>query len=185
MIIIKIARRIVRVRRQVILTLGDGGAGSFLDSSVSVVPASQVTVGDIDEYVASNRAVSEMEEFLMSGKLGVQAYVDGEPAGHAWATSSRDSEMTVNGYFRLPPNASLIHHCRVSEKYRGRGVYGAMLRQLVALLGEAEGGLVILDAERGNRASIVGAGRAGFKVVGEGTYIQIVGKTVATRQRGI
>ena len=174
--------RVIRLRRQTIMILSQTDPEPARDPSLTVVQATFESLDDTTQYAPSPASLLQLRGFLESGRMGVQAYLNGVPSGHAWATTSASTPVVVNGYFRLPPHSALIHHCRVAEGHRGRGIYGAMLRHLskVALASGAE--RVLLDADTANTPSISGAGRAGFRVIGYGIYLQIAGTTVLRRQ---
>ena len=81
---------------------------------------------------------------------------------------SRRGEMIGRYFFPLDNGCIVLSHCMTFPQFRHRGFYTAMLRQIVAQLGQT-GERLFIDCADYHVASVRGIGQAGFHRIGTGT----------------
>ena len=174
-----------RVRRLRLFCLEDQGAlqAGPARLPIAIAPATPADATPIAELRGLVRA-NAFGRYLAEGQLGVYAWLERRVVGHAWAVICRAERHRANGYFDLGRDEALIHSCYVDEAHRGQGIYPAMLAALGQRLFE-EAGIrrIWIDTEAGNRASLRGIAKVGFKPVGEGLYIQYRRRLLFKRTR--
>lgn len=175
-----------KLRRQRILCLEDPG---------QIVPVVAKVKVEISEITADNahrvtdfRPDAHVANFLRNlrqGQVGVFAWLGAKVVGHAWAHVCRGLPYRANGYMDIQPGEAFIHYCNVSPAHRGQWIYPSMLAALSERLFAAQHvHRVLIDSEAANTASLRGIAKAGFRCVGDGTYLQILGRLVFKRFAG-
>lgn len=104
----------------------------------------------------SNEIVSAFRRRLESGEIGLFAYHQAKAIAHGWMIVNRGtSPIFANRYFRLRPREALVNFCNVDEKYRGQGVYQAMLCELYRYgFANEPIDVIYIDTERANVPSM-------------------------------
>lgn len=114
----------------------------------------------------SGEIISVFQRYLEREDLGLFAYYQGSAVAHGWMVINRGaSPMTANGYFPLCPREALVHFCNVDERYRGNGIYQALLCELYrTAFAEEPVNQIYIDTERSNVASAKAIGRTALFV---------------------
>lgn len=159
-------------------------AGTAATTELEVVPAS------LRELTALAAACPEQldaprlrraRERIRDGDRVFVARAAGELAHIAWLGTREEivASHEVGTDVRLPLDGpqALIYDCWTPASMRGRGVYPAVLRALIA---EATGDAVWIFCERGNHASRRGIGKAGFTPVQRMGRVRWFGRTRRT-----
>jgi RimJ/RimL family protein N-acetyltransferase len=177
-------RRVLRVRRQRVFYLCDPDDIVAVNAKAAIIDITEVTLDNIDRVAdfRSERYVGTFRRLLEGGQYGVYAWRDLKVVGHAWAKVCRGCHCRVNGYMDIRQNEALIHFCSVSQDQRGRNIYPAMLGALCQrLFTEASVSRVFIDTDINNQASLRGIGKVGFRPLGTGLYILLLGHLVFKR----
>jgi len=93
-----------------------------------------------------------------------------------------ETRCRINGYLDLSEGEALMHHVRVREGYRRKYIFSAMAYSMAATL--LEGGIVtrvLCDFDVRNQGTRRGLDKVGFKPLGSGIYIQLLGRLVYRR----
>ena len=176
-------QRALRVRRQIIFYL-QTPVQTVAINVQAVITITEITPENVN-YVQTFRNAETARvffQFLNEDQLGVYAWLDSRVVGHAWAKVCRNTQYRANGYLDICQNEALIHYCYVDENHRGKNIYPAMLIALCENLHFSRGvARILIDTEVDNIASIRGIQKAGFTLLGTGTYVQFVGHLIWKR----
>jgi GNAT superfamily N-acetyltransferase len=166
--------KLVKHKRQFVFFLDDISNMINLDNrtDISIVRANCENVRDAITFRCSSQ-IEVFRNFIHEGQYGAYAYMNSKVVGHVWAEVCRKDFCKAEGYIKLNRDEALIHDCNVSEEYRGKGIYPAMLAFLLRLLFREKVARVLIDTEVNNFASVSGIEKVGFKLLGVGTYIFI------------
>jgi RimJ/RimL family protein N-acetyltransferase len=181
----KRTRRRIWVRRQEVFVIES--PQQIVDSPAAIpLELAPVTAENIErgrDFRAAS-TLADFARFLRKGYLGVYAIAADRVVGHAWAAVCRDTPIKAGGYFRLKPGEALILYCNVAPEQRGRRIYPAMLNELCRrLFRETATRRILVDTEADNASSLRGIARAGFRRLGRGLYVQVMGRLVFARLR--
>lgn len=171
---------IVKIRRQKIFFIDNPNDIStiLLNANIRLTNISYDNVEHIKDF-RSDKHITTFSKFLEDGQYGIYAWIDSKVVGHAWAKVCTKDSDKVNGYMDIFRDEALIHFCRVSENYRGKNIFPAMLETLcLRLFSEAKIWRVLIDTEVDNTASLRGINKVGFKPLGKGTYVQFRGRLI-------
>lgn len=97
--------------------------------------------------------------------------------GYAWVTTSPCQVSEIGFLLSVPQGAVYIYDCYVMPDSRGRGLYQALLQQILVDYRRPRRPrrfrAACIAAEPGNAASIRGIRRAGFQAVAQAHYVQV------------
>ena len=170
----------LKVRRQKIYFIDDINElrDIYLNDDVRFSDITFDNVEHIKDF-RSEKLITTFSEFLEDGQYGIYACMDSKVVGHAWAKVCTTQNTKVNGYINIFQNEALIHFCNVCEKHRGQNIYPAMLKILCQrLFSEAKILRVLIDTEMDNKSSLRGIRKVGFKSLGIGVYVQLLGRLI-------
>ena len=184
--VLSTAHGMLRIRRQRVFSLTDPAAIVVVDPKADI-EISRVTLDSVErvtDFRTANHA-AVFRRYLTDGQYGVYAWINGKVVGHGWAKVCTQSQCIVNRYMDLHKGEALIHYCNVNRAHRNKGVYTLMLASLChRLFDEAQVKHIIIDTEADNDASLRGIAKAGFKPIGRGTFVQLMGRRIFKRVTG-
>lgn len=113
----------------------------------------------------SQARIEEFRSFLARGDLGFYGYVEGRVVHRAWV---RPGPVRVPTWHSFAPldigeNEAWIHYCETAPEARGKGIYPAVLGEVVARLRKAGTTRCTIGTEASNLASRRGIEKAGFE----------------------
>ncbi len=125
------------------------------------VDASNVT--DVLAMEPEERVV-EFRRFLEQGDRGYYAYLDGRVVHRAWVQEGPRNAHLWHGHgdHLLGPGDAFIHYCETAVEARGRGIYPAVLRRVVADARRRGIRTITIATDLDNIASRHGIEKAGF-----------------------
>jgi ribosomal protein S18 acetylase RimI-like enzyme len=106
----------------------------------------------------------------------IAAWQDGELAGCCWLSTRREHVGELARTFVLPAGETYVWDCATVERFRGRGLYTALLREIVALLAGEGSRRVWIGAATTNRASNRAFEAAGFRPVLGVSSLRLAGR---------
>lgn len=154
--------------------IGSTMAHSVRKATIKDLPA-------IGAYVNSGSLTLFRQLLADSRSFGAVIETDGRVVGHGWCSGSKDGMDRYNGYIAIPANRALIHHCRIAEEHRGKGLFGSII-VFLASVSEFE---VIIDAEEKNIPSRRAIERCGFLPMYKLSVFRIGSRTVFTRSSSV
>jgi len=184
MSLISLLKRILLIRKQKIFIIQNK------KELKKVSPKIKVHITEINfnnlEYLKDFRGeeyINKFKKFLIENQIGIYAWNNNKVIGHAWAFICKEKRCKVNRYIYIKEGEALIHFCNVKEEYRGKNIYPFMLTNLSNFLFTSDRlNKILIDTEKDNISSIKGIEKAGFTFIGTGTYFQILGKLVYTKE---
>lgn len=148
------------------------------------IDISVVTFDNVDRAkdFRSDNIVCLFRRWLEDGSYGVYAWHESKVVGHLWAKVCRKRKCRLMGYMDVSQNEALLVWGAVSQKYRGKRIFTAMLVDLCRrLFTEARVSKIIADPEIDNDASLRAFRKIGFKEIGTGTYFSVRGRLIYHR----
>lgn len=107
---------------------------------------------------------------------------DGRIVTYGWVTHGKEHVGEMERYFNLHDSEAYIWHCGTISECRRKGLYSALLSQIIHRLAEEKSRGTIptiwIGASRLNQPSIQGIANAGFKRVADVTYRRIMNLTL-------
>lgn len=126
-----------------------------------------IAIGAADPQVVRER--------LATGRRCFVAYVTGAVAAYGWVSLGSERIGELERTMRMHPGEAYIWDCATLPAFRGRGLYTALLRHIVATLrGEGLRRLWI-GASLDNTPSIRGFRAAGFRPAVRLVYLRLLG----------
>lgn len=146
--------------------------------SVERFPAEHAVGGPTMESLrrgAGDRMPGQLRRLFGQGAELWIGWLDGQVVGVCWSRS----QQVRHDYFVPLGNAdATILSCMVVPKYRGRGIYPAMLGTMVGeLMDKQKVRRVLIDCKSWNKPSIRGIEKAGFSLVGKGLRVVCFGRS--------
>ena len=126
--------------------------------------------------LAQKKLISRWQSRIRDGEKVFIGRLDDEPAHYAWVSLKDEMHLSEIGKaFRLEAGAGFVYDCYTAESFRGRGIYTAVLRQLVEHLKRAAVEQVFIHCDRENVASRKGIESAGFELYSSYTRVKVFG----------
>lgn len=122
---------------------------------------------DGDAALAAAMAVPEVEVDARRrrGCRVIAAWQGDDLASYCWLSTGREHVGELARTFALPAGDTYVWDCATVERFRGRGLYTALLRAILDLLAAEGGRRVWIGAATTNRASNRAFESAGFRPV--------------------
>ncbi|MGP9707035.1 GNAT family N-acetyltransferase [Brachybacterium sp. AOP24-D1-21] len=134
----------------------------------------------------NHKTLAYLRASLDEGSRLYGMFIDGKAVAHGASKEGGEVESLFNGYFPLTPNSVVLHTFHVDSKYRGKGIYKAMLMGLIHRhLRERPSKALVIDTAVSNEASRRGIEAAGFVPVCRLDVVTILRKLVVTRIRSL
>lgn len=95
-------------------------------------------------------------------------------AAYCWVATAPVPIAELEGWAEPGPGEAYIFECATRPAHRGRGLYSALLRQVLAALGRAGLRRAWIGADRANVASQRGIERAGFRPVADVWFVRVL-----------
>ena len=129
------------------------------------VPGLTTAPGEDERLVARLSGIGEgaVRERVRRGHRPWLARIAGEPAGWGWVAAGEAGIPELGVAFTLSPGDRYLWDFVTLPSWRGRGVYPALLRAILAQEGAER---FWIGHDRGNAASARGIAKAGFREVG-------------------
>lgn len=112
---------------------------------------------------------------MEAGRRCFVARVDGAVAAYGWASRGEEFIGELERPFHMATGEAYIWDCVTLPPYQRKGLYGALLRHMVAALRDEGVERVWIGASLSNRPSVRGFASAGFHPVITLTYLRILG----------
>ena len=137
---------------------------TFLQSEVEVKRVDSSNVEDALGYEPKHK-VETFKKFLSLGDWGYYAYLDGRWTHRSWVTFGPKKVDRWSGIspMNLCANEAFIHWCETATWARGRGVYSAVLSEIVEDCLNDKCQNIYISTNQENIASQKGILRAGFR----------------------
>lgn len=161
------------------MDLGDPPASALTPSLAGAV-FGDVLAGDGAAVMALAAAMGmpdpgAVRERLAGRRRCFVAYVEGTIAAYGWVSQGTERIGELERTMLMLPGEAYIWDCATLPAFRRRGLYGALLRNIVAVLrGEGLSRLWI-GASLDNAPSIRGFRSAGFQPVIKLAYLRVLG----------
>lgn len=141
-----------------------------LGSELIVSPEDVEQPETLDEYCPDWR------DRLLKGNCLVCVFSGGEIAGFGWGRSQNELGFTyVDSFLPLERSIFYVYDCYTLARYRGNGVYQAVLKGLAEVAATDE---IYVACRWNNTGSIKGIRKAGFMLDRVFIYFRVLGKPV-------
>lgn len=109
-------------------------------------------------------AISQHKKRYSDGEVCYIAYWGGRCVHRSWVRVTPGMAWALYPFFkiRLGADSVLVHACATDEKFRGRGIYPAVLSKIIQ---DFQGKRIYISASIENNSSRKGIERAGFRLV--------------------
>jgi hypothetical protein len=104
--------------------------------------------------------------------------IDGRIAAYGWVTQGEEQVGEMERTFHLRDDEAYIWHCGTIPEDRQKGLYSALLSQIIYQLAGEEIPRIWIGASRLNKPSIQGIANAGFHRVFNATYRRLLFLTI-------
>lgn len=108
----------------------------------------------------------EVVQRLANDNVAFMAYIDGEPAAFGWMARGKAKIGELNHEMVLPVGNRYLWNFRTVERFRGLGIYPALLQYIIHWETERADQFWIAHAPE-NTASLKGIRKSGFHYVGK------------------
>lgn len=122
-----------------------------------------------------NTSTEEISTRLANGNVAFVAFIYDEPAAFGWMATDVAKIGELNHEFYLPKGNRYLWNFRTFEKFRGIGIYPALLQYILQNNDETTTRFWIIHAPE-NIASLKGIRKVGFKYAGK-LYVDIYNTT--------
>lgn len=159
-----------------------------LDGPASTAPAAPplaatgFTCSEVTPEDAASLAVAmglpdaqSVRERFASGRRCFAAYVEDTIAAYGWVSTDTERIGELERSLRMLPGEAYIWDCATLPAYRRRGLYGALLCHIVAVLRGEGMRRVWIGASLDNAPSLRGFHAAGFHPVIRLAYLRVLG----------
>jgi RimJ/RimL family protein N-acetyltransferase len=116
--------------------------------------------------IISQTSKEELTKRLANDNKAFVAWINNSPAAFGWMARDQAVIGELNHPFILPPGNRYLWNFRTMERYRGRGIYPALL-QYILKQGDPEAERFWIIHAPENHASLKGIRKAGFEYVGK------------------
>lgn len=141
-----------------------------------------VTLGELmpDDAVPLAAAMGTSDpqvvrERLVSGRRCFAACIEGAIAAYGWVSQGAERIGELERTMRMQPGEAYIWDCATLPAWRGRGLYTALLRHIVATLRAERLRRLWIGASLDNTPSIRGFRAAGFRPAVRLVYLRVLG----------
>lgn len=109
-----------------------------------------------------HRRLSEAKQRLASGRTLVLCLIHGELAAYGWGQNQHALHFSyVGSGLEFDREVLYVFDCRTLQRFRGRGLFSAVLSRFVALAGDRE---CYVACRSNNISSVKGINKAGFRL---------------------
>jgi ribosomal protein S18 acetylase RimI-like enzyme len=112
------------------------------------------------------------------------ARVDGEIAAYCWISTRRERVGELARDLALPAGESYVWDCATVPRFRGRGLYTSLLREIASTLSGEGQRRVWIGASSTNEASNRTFARVGFRPAAAVVSVRLAGRGVIVRLEG-
>jgi hypothetical protein len=139
----------------------------------------EVVTADIPNLTAAMKLPSPvLIETRLAGQRRCFCFKrDGRIISYGWVTHGPEQVGEMERTFNLHPNEAYLWHCGTVPEWRQKGLYSALLNNIIYRLTAEGAPAVWIGASRLNQPSIQGIANAGFKRVLDATYRRIFNLT--------
>lgn len=127
-----------------------------------VIDSDSAQADDKLERYFSDRRLAEARQRLASGRILVLCLIHGELAAYGWGQNQHALHFSyVGSGLEFDREVLYVFDCRTLQRFRGRGLFSAVLNRFVALAGDRE---CYVACRSGNISSVKGIIKAGFRL---------------------
>lgn len=116
---------------------------------------------------------AEVRRRLARGARAFVARVEGRVAAYGWVSVGAECIGELEREISLPPGEAYVWNCATLPEFRRRGLYTAILRHAVAVLGREGCRRIWIGAALSNHPSVRGFVAAGFRPVLRIVYVRL------------
>lgn len=137
------------------------------------------------EALATTLATPDWSHRWDRGEVCYGAWTNGVCVHYSWVSRRPTVIGEIHRIIEIGPDQAYVYDCFTSARYRGQGIYPAVLSTLAIRLLNDDCSEVWIVAEEENHSSIRGLKRAGFKVSGHVHHTRLfTWESVETRPIG-
>jgi GNAT superfamily N-acetyltransferase len=136
---------------------------------------------DLMPALSAIRGYDASDEFLQRFETGRRCYgawVEGQPAAFGWVSYEDEEIGELNLRIKLLPGEVYVWDCVTASRFRGNGLYSALLSYILSELRTQQICRAWIGADLDNVASQKGIERAGFRHIAD----LIIERVLAIRQ---